>query len=151
MKKKLKSKVCKELEALLKEKYELLKNKDNIKDEKEHMEKVKSIDSQISSHLLLKQREAFEDELASIKELKHSKGNSAAVFSVRDRVVGSKSSRQEATVITDPKTKAEVTEPEEIKRVSLQYCVDLLSNRRPKEEFKEDVWLKDVIHCSRMK
>ena len=49
-----------------------------------------------------------------------------------------------------PKTKTEVTTPEEIKRVSLQYCVDLLTNRQPKEDFAEDVLVKENVHLIRI-
>ena len=34
--------------------------------------------------------------------------------------------------------------------MSLQYCVDLLTNRKPKDEFKEDIWLKDMVYLVRM-
>ena len=65
-------------------------------------------------------------------------------------MVGPKTLGQVATVIIDPKTKSEVSEPEEIKRVSLQYCVDLLTNRKPKAEYEEEFNLKTIIHNIRM-
>ena len=65
-------------------------------------------------------------------------------------MVGPKTLGQVATVIIDPKTKFEVSEPEEIKRVSLQYCVDLLTNRKPKAEYEEEFNLKKIIHKVRM-
>ena len=74
----------------------------------------------------------------------------APIFSLKAKIVGSKSSKQEATVLIDPKSKSEVTTPEDIKRVSLQYCVDLLTNRKPKEDYIEDIWLKDIVHLVRM-
>ena len=147
VKEKANTKVCKELESLQKEKIKLF----NLKDPKNNVEeKIKEIDSQISLNLLKKQREAFESELESLRELKKSKGISAAVFRVREKVVGPKSSKQEATVIIDSKTNLEVSTPEEIKRVSLQYCVDLLTNREPKEDFIEDIYWKNMVHEVRM-
>ena len=76
----------------------------------------------------------------------------AAIFKIKEKIVGSQSARQEATVLIDPKSKSksEVTTPEDIKRVSLQYCVDLLTNRKPKEDYMEEVWLKDMVHLIRM-
>ena len=44
----------------------------------------------------------------------------------------------------------ELTNPKDIKDASLQYCIQLLSNREPKEEFRIDCKLKDVIHVARM-
>ena len=107
-----KSKVCKELETLMKEKKELVENK--VDHNNDNVAKSKEIDSKIAANLLLKQREAFEKELDGLRELKHSKGSSAAVFNLREKVVGPKSLGQVATVIIDPKTKLEVSEPEEI-------------------------------------
>ena len=57
---------------------------------------------------------------------------------------------QEATVLKDPTNKQEVTDPEEIKKVSLSYCTWLLKNREPKDKFKEDVDLKRKIHEKRI-
>ena len=34
--------------------------------------------------------------------------------------------------------------------MSLQYCVDLLTNRKPKEDYSEEIWLKDLVHLVRM-
>ena len=48
------------------------------------------------------------------------------------------------------KLQSEVTTPEDIKRVSLQYCVDLLTNRKPKEDYSEKKFLKDLVHLFRM-
>ena len=143
-----KSKVCKELETLIKEKKELAENK--VDHNEDNVAKSNEIDSKIAANLLLKQREAFEKELDDIRDLKNSKGTSAAVFSLRERVVGPKTLGQVATAIIDPKTKLEVSEPEEIKRVSLQYCVDLLTNRKPKAEYEEEFNLKKIIHRVRM-
>ena len=43
------------------------------------------------------------------------------------------------------------TEPTEIRKVCLEYCKDLLTNRLPKDKFKEDVQLKVDVHARRMK
>jgi hypothetical protein len=77
---------------------------------------------------------------------KHSKGKSALIFKVKDKVVGKKKVGQEATVLMYPKSSDEVTTPAGIKQVSIDCCQDLLTNREPKEEFKEDLLLKQIIH-----
>ena len=149
VKEKGKQKNCKELETLMKEKSELLSDKiekqQNVIDDK-----INDIDSKIAENLIKKQRAAFEQELESLRMLKNSKGMSAAVFNLREKVVGPKAAKQEATVVIDPKNNSEVTSPDEIKRVSLQYCVDLLTNRKPKEDFEDDLWWKQIVHNMRM-
>ena len=77
-----------------------------------------------------KQREQFEKELKTIKDVKARKGKSAAIFVTKERIVGPKSAAQEATVLTDPKSGAEVSTPSDIKCVSLDYCKALLTKRR---------------------
>ena len=130
--------VSKEIESLQKEKVELCRLNDSRRDDAFN-DVLKEIDGKLATHLLQKQREAFEIELESIRNLKNTKGRSAAIFSLKAKIVGSKSSKQEATVLIDPKSKSEVTTPEDIKRVSLQYCVDLLTNMKPKEDYIEDI------------
>ena len=39
----------------------------------------------------------------------------------------------------------------EIKEVSLDYCVKLLTNRKPKDEYSDDIKLKNLVHDARMK
>ena len=53
-------------------------------------------------------------------------------------------------MIKDPKTGKDVTNPAKIKQVSLEYCVELLTNRAPKDEFKEEVEMKKLVHKVRM-
>ena len=40
--------------------------------------------------------------------------------------------------------------PEEIKRVSIDYCQDLLTNKAPRDDFIEDLDFKRAIHEIRM-
>ena len=141
--------VDKENDALKNEKEKLL----SIKEKKNEVyidEKIKDIDDKMTAKLLKTQREQFEKELCSLREVKTSKGMSAAVFKLKEKIVGPKSTKQEATVLIDPQSNLEVNTPEDIKRISLQYCVDLLTNRKPKDEFAEDIFLKDVVHLVRM-
>ena len=149
VKEKSNSNGCKELVALQKEKEDIFRTcpegSEDLVDEA-----IKEVDEKMASIIFEKQRIAFEAELDSICKLKTSKGKAAAVFSIKDRIVGSKSAGQEATILVDPKSKTEVSNPEDIKRVSLQYCVDLLTNRKPKEEFEEDICLKKTVHMMRM-
>ena len=73
-----------------------------------------------------------------LKELKSKKGKSASVLSLKEKVLGSKKAKQEPAVVKDPDTNKLVTDVDEIKRVSLKYCVDLLTNRKPKPEERKE-------------
>ena len=104
-----------------------------------------------SIFLIIEQRKQFEKELLAMKDLRKKKGKSALIFNLKEKIVGKKKAGQEATVITDPKTKEEVNTPAGIKKVVIDYCQDLLTNRDPKAEFVEDIEMKKMIHEVRMK
>ena len=72
------------------------------------------------------------------------------IFNLKGLVVGPKKAGQEATTLVDPKTKLEVATPEAIKKVSIDYCSELLTNRAPKEDFIDDLEFKNAIHEFRM-
>ena len=48
--------------------------------------------------------------------------------------------------MTDPETNQLVSSADEIKRVSLTYCTNLLTNRPAKEDYKEDLDMKNQLH-----
>ena len=54
-------------------------------------------------------------------------------------------------IIDDPETGLPISSPDEIKRVSLKYCVDLLTNREPREGFEKIIRMKQNLHENRMK
>ena len=85
--------------------------------------------------------------LETIHEIK---GKAAAVFSLKDRVVGSKKTPQEQVVIIDPKTGNEATDPKEIKRISLEFCLNLLKTMEPKEKYAGIIAKKRELHEERM-
>ena len=120
------------MQSLYKEKIELCAANVEEKDIKDSLDNV---DKKIAAALLQKQREVFEKELNDISEMKQNKGKAAA---------------SEAVVIKNPKTKADVVNPIGIKRVALDYCSDLLTNREPKEDCKEDINFKELMHQLRM-
>ena len=136
----------KEIDALYTKKTKLLLEKDF--DEKDV--KVKEVDKEIAEQLLSEQRKNLENELSKLKEIKAQKGRAASVFHLKERIVGSKKSQQEPAVIRDPDTKEYVTDAKEIKRISLKYCVDLLTNREPKDGYEEIVEMKRRVHKERM-
>ena len=141
-----KTKVNKELEKLLNEKCEIIKeNKCDLDDQ------LEKVDNLMAKALLSEQRENVEKEMQELKSLKYKKGKSASIFAIKNKVVGPKKIEQEATIIKNPKDNQELTEPAEIRKASLAYCKDLLTNRLPKVKFQTDVQLKIDVHGIRMK
>ena len=100
--------------------------------------------------LLAIQSENFSLKVKNLKETKCLKGRSAAVFQLRSDVVGSRNIASEPSAVKDHLTDQLVTTVDEIKRVSLSYCVNLLTNRPPKETYEEDLAMKNLLHEAHM-
>ena len=81
--------------------------------------------------------------------MKSYKGTSTAVFDLKKKVTGTPK-EQTAVAILHPDTNKLVTEVEDITKVSLEYCKQLLRKRSPKEEFVNDIQIKDYLHEMRM-
>ena len=58
------------------------------------------------------QKEEYRKQLNSLQEIANKKGKSAAIFNLRDRILGGKKQCQEQVALTDPVTGKEVTTPE---------------------------------------
>ena len=134
-----------EIVALQKEKLELINNCDE-----EAVEDIAFIDKKLATALLVKQRESFEVRIKCLLDTKSQKGNSAAVFKLKDDIVGPKKIAQEAVVLIDNTKNEEVSNPRDIKKVSLEYCKELLRNREPRNGYEEDVSVKLQVHSVRM-
>ena len=78
------------------------------------------------------------------------KGRSASVFKLKEMIVGSKKQKQEPSSVKDTKSNKEVFDVDNIKKKTLEYCVDLLTNRQPRDDFLNDVESKNSIHDVRM-
>ena len=89
-------------------------------------------------------------ELESLSNLRESKGKTAALFQLKNKVVGSRKASQEPTTIIDPDSGAVVFTPNKIKETILKYCKNLLTNRMPHKDYEEDIEIKRVLHKKRM-
>ena len=136
----------KEIDELYTEKNKILLEEES--DEKD--KKIRDIEKNIAEQLLSQQRKNLENEISKLKEVKARKGKAAAIFYLKDKIVGSKKTQQEPAVIKHPVTKKCVTDTKEIKRISLKYCVDLLTNREPREGFEEIIDMKRKVQEKRM-
>ena len=98
--------------------------------------------------LLRKQSKTIEDEILKIQD--ESKSRVGRVYKMKDMLMGGKKDRQEPAAIRDPKNNELVVVPEEIKKVTLEYCVNNLKKREHKEEEKGARELKLKLHEMRM-
>ena len=113
-------------------------------------EKLVNINNKISTAIKEVQQKKLEDEMTKFRRIKASKGNSAAVFKLRDEVLGSSKQGLDPVVLLDPNTNLPVMTPEEIKTITLNYCVNLLSVRQPSEEYASQYERKVTLHNLRM-
>ena len=153
VKEKKNNKTMNDIDFLQKEKIKIFENIKNSSDTDETgaRQKVTEVEKKLSSALIVKQKDDF---VASLKDLRNKKvvrGKAAAVFKLKADVVGAKVHEQEPTCLIDFATNIEVSSCSEIKRVSLEYCKNLLTNRKPSKGFEEDITFKQFIHERRMK
>jgi hypothetical protein len=98
--------------------------------------------------LLRKQTEKAEEELTKLKE--NSKG-SANVFKIVQAIQGpKKGGSMDAYSITDPETGKLAVSGKEIKRISLEYCKEVLTNNEAVGDSKQVVHMKASMHSDRM-
>ena len=101
--------------------------------------------------LLSKQSDIFTNKVKNLKETWNVKGKAAAVFQLRDDILGAKTPSTEPSVVTDPLSGLKLYSSEDIRRVSLTYCKNLLTNREAIGSFKDDLAVKDFLHEFHMK
>ena len=142
-----KDKNQRKLEALQAQKIKI--SKETSKNEQKE-EKVKEIDNQMADVMSIIKSNQYERELKNLIETKATKGRSAAIFNLRDKVLGKKKTQQDAAVVINPESGENVYTPSEIKSVSLKYCVNLLSSKEPKKGYEEVAKYKEYIHNERM-
>ena len=82
--------------------------------------------------------------------MKEKKGNAAVVFDLKGQITGKKKENDEPSAIIYPQSKKLVFNPTEIVKVCADYVEDLLTNKDPKEEYKEDFEWKRRVHNLRM-
>ena len=108
------------------------------------------INVKINNKIHEQQLKNYEKKLADLKKLKNEKGKSAAVFKLKDKIVGNKKVGQEAVSMKDPVSGELIVEQEELKKASAKYVSSLLTNRPPLNEFKEEFECMEALHDLRM-
>ena len=111
-------------------------------------EKIEVSETQEADRLIEKQNKKIEDGVLQIKE--GNWGRVGAIWKISQDLKGTKRG-VEAVAIKDPKSGKLVVSIEEIKKVSLEYCLEVLKKNPIKEGFEEDINLKNILHSFRMK
>jgi hypothetical protein len=83
--------------------------------------------------------------------VKKLKGKSAAIFKLKEKIVGSKKKGMESVSMNAPISGDMICDPEELKKVSVAYLSTLLTNRDPKDEYKQHLDILKLLHQHRMK
>ena len=104
----------------------------------------------ISISLRNEQNNDLKKDIIRLEKVKETKGNTAATFMLKNEVVGNKKKSVDPTAIVNPKTNEKVKSVSEIKSVALEYCIDLLTNREAKVEYKQIIDIKTQLHNIRM-
>ena len=99
--------------------------------------------------VLQTQARKLEDEINDIK--KTGAGRMVRVFKLKQKLVENRKVGQEPTAIKDPETEDLLVASSDIRRTSLNYCVNNLKNREVVDNVKVIVALKENLHNMRMK
>ena len=113
-------------------------------------EESKAIDEEIAAILVKKQSEGLQKEVGYLLDAKRKGGTSAALFKLKNKVLGPKSPPNDAVIIVDPTDGCEIDTAHGIRKVTLEYCTNLLTNREPVPDFIEEISTKQSIHSERM-
>ena len=128
-----------------KELEELYKLKFKAVNENNELEEIE-VENKIRKELLELERNEFEKKLKCLADIHNKKGRSAAIFKLKEQILGSKKSGQDAVCMDDPDTGQIIVEKESLKNASVRYVSKLLTNRDPKEEYKAEIrWMKSSM------
>ena len=142
---------------LIVENYELsvdvmMKKIGNIENQgkKEYVEKkIESTDEEERYRNLIKKQSAkLEEQILQIKS--QNLGRVGNVFKMRDAINGPKKGGQEATAIRNPQNNELIVSNEEIKEVTLKYCVDNLTKQPEDSSVVKGLEIKRFLHELRM-
>ena len=103
-----------------------------------------AINQRINNKIIEYQLKDYEKKLKCLKQLKTEKGKSAAVFKLKEKIVGSKKVGQEAVSMKDPISGDLIVDNAELKEASV-------SNQSPLDNFKEEFEAMEALHEIGMK
>ena len=93
-----------------------------------------------------RQTQKVEPEIKSSKQ-----GRVGNIFRIKKLIGGPKKTPQEAAAIKDPKTGELLVSKKDIKRATLEYCVQNLKNNKPNGDLKDQVIMRKRTKIEKMK
>ena len=111
---------------------------------------AKQSSEEADNHELIKrQSQKMEDEIIRVKS--QNLGRVGSIFKMKEVINGPKKGGQEPTAIKDPITGELVVSNEEIKKVTLAYCVDNLTKKSTDKDVEKEKEMRKTVHELRMK
>ena len=83
----------------------------NLLTRKNETDKKPDNDNEMANKIHIEQCKRLEEEVCELKRLKSSLGSSAAIFKLKEKIVGPQKTGLVPTIVKDPKTKKEEDEP----------------------------------------
>ena len=98
--------------------------------------------------LLVSQTKRLEEEVLRIE--KEGQGRVGKIYKMKKFITGESNKGQEPVAVRNPVNNELIVEPEEIKRVTLQYCQDNLEKKKKSDEYSKEEKVKKELHEIRM-
>ena len=115
---------------------------------KQHVADVVVDEQDANQDIIRKEAKSIEDEIMKIKS--QNLGRVGNVFKMREVITGPKKASQEPTAIRNPINGELIVSSEEIKNVTLAYCVDNLTKKPVDRPEFDGLELKKYLHECRM-
>ena len=106
-------------------------------------DKKRNGEEEEARELMRKQSERLEEEIKKVNTSKQSRAGK--LFKMKEVITGPKKSGQEAQAIRNPKGDL-VVNVKQIKKVTLEHCLEVLKNNEPDKEFRELIKMKEDLH-----
>ena len=120
------------------------------KTKKERNRDIAEIDNKIVKLIKAQQKKKLEKEFDTMKNTIAKRGKVSAIFELKKKILGNKMKNVEPSAVLCPETKEIVTEKDKIKKITVDYCVNLLTTNPPEKGYEDIITMKKEIHKMRM-
>ena len=128
----------------------LNEEKAKIENESKNEGRLKQIETEMANKILEKQKKNLNKEIDNLKLHENKKGKTATIFKIKKNIVGDEHEGNNSVSMKHFRTKEQLFNNEEINEAALEYCIELLSNREPKDNYKKNIEFLNKIHEVRM-
>ena len=116
---------------------DLQKEKNNLPNNTTNGNTLKAIDEKMATVIKQIEKEKLESDIKKLENVKKTNGSNAVGFKLKEMVIGRKEKPPEKVVLIDPVSGNEANTPGEIKRISIEYCYNLLTKKDINEKYRE--------------